>query len=142
YLLLAMTAGVVLWAGRHFYTRAWSAFRHHSADMNTLIAVGTGAAFIYSVLATLAPGFFLSRGVAPDVYYEAVIIIIALILTGNAVEARAKKRTSAALRALVDLQPKTARVVRDDNEIDVPVEQVQHGDTVVVRPGERVPVDG
>ncbi len=87
------------WAGRHFYVRAWSGFRHHSADMNTLVAVGTGAAFLYSVLATVAPGFFLSRGVAPDVYYEAVVIIIALILTGNAFEARAKSRTSAALRA-------------------------------------------
>ena len=142
FVLLAMTVGVMLWAGRHFYTRAWSAFRHHSADMNTLIAVGTGAAFLHSLFATLAPGFFLARGVAPDVYYEAVIIIIALILTGNAFEARAKKRTSAALRALVNLQPRTARVARNGQEVDVPVEHVMHGDTVVVRPGERVPVDG
>ncbi len=79
---------------------------------------------------------------APDVYYEAVVIIIALILTGNALEARAKSRTSAALRSLVALQPKTARVLRGDREVDVPVEEVQAGDTVVVRPGERVPVDG
>jgi len=147
YALLAATLGVMLWAGRHFYTRAWAAFRHHSADMNTLVAVGTGAAFLYSVVATVAPGFFTTRGVAPDVYYEAVIIIIALILTGNAFEARAKRQTSQALRALVDLQPKTARVVRQDatgvaQELDVPVEQVVHGETVVVRPGERVPVDG
>ena len=140
--LLFVTAAVMLWAGRHFYTRAWSAFRHHSADMNTLIAVGTGAAFLYSVVATAAPDFFTSRGVTPDVYYEAVIIIIALILAGNALEARAKKQTSAALRALVDLQPKTARVIRVDSEIDVPVEAVVRGDVVVVRPGERVPVDG
>jgi Cu+-exporting ATPase len=142
YSLLVVTLGVMVWAGRHFYTRAWAAFRHHSADMNTLVAVGTGAAFLYSVLATVAPGFFLARGVAPDVYYEAVIIIIALILAGNALEARAKKQTSAALRALVNLQPKTARVVRDDQEIDVPVELLVSGETVVVRPGERVPVDG
>ena len=140
--LLLATLGVMLWAGRHFYTRAWAGFRHHSADMNTLVAIGTGAAFLYSVFATLAPGFFLSRGVAPDVYYEAVIIIIALILTGNAFEARAKKQTSSALRALVDLQPKTARVLRGDEEIDVPVEAVATGDAVIVRPGERVPVDG
>ena len=140
--LLFGTLGVMLWAGRHFYTRAWAAFRHHSADMNTLVAIGTGAAFVYSVLATVAPGFFLSRGVTPDVYYEAVIIIIALILTGNAFEARAKKQTSAALRALVDLQPKTARVLRGDTEIDVPVETVESGETIIVRPGERVPVDG
>lgn len=142
YLLLLVTLGVMLWAGRHFYTRAWAAFRHHSADMNTLVAIGTGAAFLYSVFATLAPGFFLSRGVTPDVYYEAVIIIIALILTGNAFEARAKKQTSSALRALVDLQPRTARVFRGDEEIDVPVETVVTGDAVIVRPGERVPVDG
>ena len=142
YSLLGLTLVVMLWAGRHFYTRAWAAFRHHSADMNTLVAIGTGAAFLYSVVATVAPGFFLSRGVMPDVYYEAVIIIIALILTGNAFEARAKKQTSAALRALVDLQPKTARVVREGVETDVPVETVATGETVVVRPGERIPVDG
>ena len=142
YALLVVTLGVMTWAGRHFYTRAWAAFRHHSADMNTLVAVGTGAAFVYSVIATVAPGFFLSRGVAPDVYYEAVIIIIALILTGNAFEARAKKRTSAALRSLVALQPKTARVVRDDVEVDVPIEQVTTGEAILIRPGERVPVDG
>lgn len=142
WVLLLATLGVMLWAGRHFYTRAWAAFRHHSADMNTLIAVGTGAAFLYSVAATVAPTFFTSRGVAPDVYYEAVIIIIALILTGNAFEARAKKQTASALRALANLQPKTARVVRNDAEIDVAIEQVGSGETVIVRPGERVPVDG
>ena len=146
--LLFVTLGVMLWAGRHFYVRAWAAFRHHSADMNTLIAVGTGAAFLYSVVATMAPGFFTSRGLAPDVYYEAVVLIIALILTGNAFEARAKRQTSQALRKLVDLQPKTARVVRaranggTDEEVDIPVEQVMRGEKVVVRPGERVPVDG
>jgi Cu+-exporting ATPase len=144
--MLPVTLGVMLWAGRHFYTRAWAAFRHHSADMNTLIALGTGAAFVYSMIATLAPQFFLARGVTPDVYYEAVIIIIALILTGNAFEARAKRQTSAALRSLAQLQPKTARVVRKggqgETEIDVPVEAVMRGETVIVRPGERVPVDG
>ena len=146
YGLLVLTAGVMAWAGRHFYTRAWSSFRHHSADMNTLIAVGTGAAFLYSVLATLVPGFFLRRGIQPDVYYEAVVIIIALILAGNALEARAKSRTSAALRGLIALQPKTARVLRgpdgSQQEIDIPVEEVRSGDAIMVRPGERVPVDG
>ena len=139
---LVASLAVMLWAGRHFYTRAWAAFRHHSADMNTLIALGTGAAFVYSVIATLAPQLFVRGGVAPDVYYEAVIIIIALILTGNAFEARAKKQTASALRALVQLQPKTARVVRDDVEQDVEIDSVQAGEIVVVRPGERVPVDG
>ncbi|MFL5576028.1 MAG: heavy metal translocating P-type ATPase [Gemmatimonadaceae bacterium] len=145
--LLVLTVGVMAWAGRHFYTRAWAAFRHHSADMSTLVAVGTGAAFLYSVIATVAPGFFLRHGVAPDVYYEAVIIIIALILTGNAFEARARRQTSAALRALARLQPKTARVLRPspgggDAEVDLPVKDVRASDVVLVRPGERVPVDG
>ncbi len=140
--LLVLTTGVMLTAGRHFYTRAWSAFRHHSADMNTLIAVGTGAAFVYSVIATVVPTFFTSRGVPADVYYEAVILIIAFILTGNAFEARAKRNTAVALRALVHLQPKTARVMRNDVEREVGIEQVVAGDIVVVRPGERIPVDG
>ncbi len=144
--MLAVTIAVMSWAGRHFYTRAWAAFRHHAADMNTLIAVGTGAAFVYSVIATVAPAFFMSRGLAPDVYYEAIIIIIALILTGNAFEARAKKQTSSALRALAGLQPKTARLVRagsaGDEEVDVPIAEVAAGDLVLVRPGERLAVDG
>ena len=145
--LMVATLGVMLWAGRHFYTRAWAAFRHHSADMNTLVAVGTGAEFLYSVVATLAPAFFFQRGMSADVYYEAVIIIIALILTGNAFEARAKTQTASALRSLVQLQPKTARVVRQDPngadvEVDAPIETVEAGETVIVRPGERIPVDG
>jgi P-type Cu+ transporter len=140
--LLLVTLGVMAWAGRHFYTRAWVAFRHHSADMNTLVAVGTGAAFLYSVIATVAPGLFLRNGVAPDVYFEAVILIIAFVLAGNAVEARAKRQTASALRALAGLQPRTARVAGPAGETDVPTEHVRAGDTVVVRPGERVPVDG
>jgi len=140
--LLLLTLAVMGWAGREFYTRAWAAFRHHAADMNTLVAVGTGAAFVYSLIATVAPQQFLARGVAPDVYYEAVVIIIALILTGNMFEARATTRTSSALRLLVNLRPKTARVVRADVEVDLPVEQLIEGDIVVVRPGERIPVDG
>ena len=142
FVLLALTATVMAWAGRHFYVRAWQALTHRSADMNTLVAAGTGAAFLYSVVATFAPAFFSSHGVAPDLYYEPVIIIIALVLTGNVLEARAKRRTSTALRALVELQPPTARVVRGDAEIDVPVGQVVPGDVLLVRPGERIPVDG
>ncbi|MBA2292182.1 MAG: copper-translocating P-type ATPase [Gemmatimonadales bacterium] len=140
--LLGITIGVMSWAGRHFYSRAWLAFRHHGADMNTLVAVGTGAAFAYSALATIAPGVFTSRGMAADVYYEAVILIIAFVLTGNALEARAKRRTSAALQALASLQPTTARVIRDDVEVDLPIEEVAAGDVVIVRPGERIAVDG
>jgi len=144
--MMLATVAVMVWAGRHFYTRAWAAFRHHSADMNTLIAVGTGAAFLYSVFATVAPAFFFQRGLTPDVYYEAVIIIIALILTGNAFEARAKTRTASALRGLIQLQPKIARVLRQspdgEQEIDAPIETLEAGEIVLVRPGERIPVDG
>jgi len=139
---LVLTAAVMMWAGRHFYTRAWAAFRHGAADMNTLIAVGTGVAFIYSTVATVAPGFFARRGVAPDVYYEAVILISAFILMGNAFEARAKRSTAAALRALAKLRPQTARVVRGGVESDIAIDDVLPGDDVVVRPGERIPVDG
>jgi Cu+-exporting ATPase len=140
--MLLLTTAIMIWAGRQFYVRAWAALRHGGSDMNTLIAVGTGAAYIYSVFATLAPNVFLERGLAPDVYYEAVVLIIALILSGNWLEARAKRRTSAALRGLVSLQPKTARVLRDGREVELAVEQVRRGDSFLVRPGERVPVDG
>lgn len=142
WVLLVMTVGVMAWAGRHFYTRAWAAFRHRAADMNTLVAVGTGSAFLFSLFATVFPGFFLSRGVKPDVYYEAVLFIIGLILLGNMFEARAKRETSQALRRLADLQPKVARVRRGNDFVEVPVETVAAGDEVVVRPGERLPVDG
>ncbi|HEV2179478.1 MAG TPA: heavy metal translocating P-type ATPase [Gemmatimonadaceae bacterium] len=140
--LLLLTVAVMGWTGREFYTRAWNAFRHRGADMNTLIAVGTGAAFIYSVAATVAPGFFAAHGVATDVYYEAVTFIIALILLGNAIEARATQHTSAALRALAAMQPAVARVIADGTERDIPVGDVRSGDHVIVRPGERIPVDG
>jgi len=140
--LLALTTAVMAWAGRHFYVRAFVAFRHHSADMNTLVAVGTGASYLLSVAATLAPGFFLAHGARPDVYYEAVVLIIALVLTGNTLEARAKRQTSAALRGLARLQPPSARLVREGRELSLSVEQVKTGDAVLVRPGERIPVDG
>src|SRR5688500_73202 len=142
WLLLGMTVFVMGWAGRHFYVRAWAAFRHGASDMNTLISIGTGAAFLFSVAATIAPGFFVARGVAPDLYYEAVILIIAFVLAGNALEARAKGRTASSLRALLALQPPVARVVRDGVQSEVPVDAVVPGDTIVVRPGERLPVDG
>ncbi len=142
YVLMALTIVVMGSAGRHFYVRAWSALRHRAADMNTLVAVGTGAAFFYSVLATVVPEFFRTHGVQPDVYYEAVVMIIALILTGHTLEARAKRQTSAALRRLVALQPPTARVMQEEGEVDVPVESVRSGDVILVRPGERIAVDG
>ncbi|HEY3933323.1 MAG TPA: heavy metal translocating P-type ATPase [Gemmatimonadales bacterium] len=140
--LLVLTAALVVWAGGDFYRRAWSALRHKTADMYTLITLGTGAALIYSAIATVAPGIFIRHGIAPDVYYEAVILIIAFILAGNALEARARRQTTAALRALAALQPATARVRHDGIDRDVLIESVHSGDVVVVRPGERIPVDG
>ena len=142
WILLVLTVIVMVWTGRLFYVRAWSAFRHRTADMNTLVAVGTGAAFCYSVVATVAPQLFTSRGLMPDVYYEAVVLIIAFVLAGNALESRAKRNTTAALRSLARLQPATARVVREGVERDVAIEEVRHGDEVLLRPGERIAVDG
>ena len=142
WVMLIATTTVMLWAGRHFYARAWTAARHGAADMNTLITLGTGAAYLYSLCATVAPHWFMRGGVAPDLYYEAVVVIIALILVGNALEARAKGITARALKRLVDLQPATARVRRGGEESDVPVASVVRGDVVIVRPGERIPVDG
>ena len=141
WVLLFATAVVMGWAGRDFYTHAWSAARHGSANMNTLVAVGTSAAFLFSVVATAAPSVLLSAGVAPQVYYEAVTLIIAFVLAGRALEARAKRQTSRAIRRLIDLQPARARVIRDGREVEVDVQAVRAGDTVAVRPGERIPVD-
>jgi len=142
WLLLMLTSVVVVWPGRHFYVRAWQSFRHRSADMNTLIAVGTGAAYVYSGAATMAPGLFVAGGVAPQLYYEAVSSIIGLILLGNTFEARAKRQTTSALRALADLQPKQVRVLRDLREVEIPIDELVAGDIFVVRPGERVAADG
>jgi Cu+-exporting ATPase len=142
FLQLALTLPVVGWAGRHFYTRAWAAFLHHGADMNTLIAVGTGAAFLFSLAVTLGDDWLSSHGIPPQVYYEAVTWIIALVLLGNLLEARAKGRTSGALRRLIGLRPTTARVVRDGTEREVPLAEIREEDVIVVRPGEKIPADG
>jgi Cu+-exporting ATPase len=133
---------VQVWAGWRFYRGLWAALRHRSADMNTLIAVGTSAAYLYSVAATFAPQWFAGSGVQPAVYYETASIIIAFILLGRYLEARAKGQTGEAIRRLMGLQAKTARVIRGDVEVDIPVDEVRVGDIVVVRPGEKVPVDG
>ncbi|GAA4006097.1 heavy metal translocating P-type ATPase [Hymenobacter fastidiosus] len=143
YGLLALTLPVLLYSGREFYTSAWNGFRHRAANMDTLIAVGTGAAFLYSLAATVVPGFFTSRGLLPEVYYDTTATIIALILLGKVLELRAKTQTSAAMKSLMGLQARTARVVRPGGqEVDVPIEQVQLNDIIVVRPGEKVATDG
>ena len=137
-----LTLPVVVWSGRQFYRGAWSGFRHRTADMNTLIAVGTGAAYVYSLVATFLPGVFTRAGLPGDVYYEAVSSIIAFILLGRLLEARAKGRTSEAVRRLAGLKAKRAHVLRDGKETETVVEAVVPGDLVVVKPGEKIPVDG
>jgi len=133
---------VVFWAGSQFYRGFWIALRHRSADMNTLIAVGTGAAFIYSIAATFFPRLFAEAGIEPQVYFDTSAVIITLILLGRLLEARAKGQTSDAIRKLMGLQARTARVVRDGRQIDIDISQVGIGDIVIVRPGEKIPVDG
>ena len=138
----ALATVAIAWPGRRFYTGATRAVAHGGANMDVLIALGTGAAYVYSLAALAAPAWFMEAGMMPDLYFEAVAVIIALVLLGHTLEARAKRSTSGALRALVSLQERTARVRRGDADLELPVEQVVRGDLVLVRPGERLPVDG
>ncbi len=133
---------VQFWIGLQFYRGAFAAARHKTTDMNTLIAVGTSAAYIYSVLATFYPSLFQLRGYRADVYFDTSAAIIVLILLGRTFEAKAKGQTSEAIKKLIGLKPRTARVVRNGAEMDIPVEDVEIGDVILVRPGEKVPVDG
>jgi Cu+-exporting ATPase len=141
-IVFLLTVPVQFWAGRQFIEGAWKGLKHGSADMNTLIAVGTLSAFIYSTVVTFFPEIFTDRGLPADIYFDSAAMIIALILLGRLLEARAKGQTSEAIRKLMGLAPKTARVVREGRETDIPVEEVRLGDRVLVRPGEKVPVDG
>jgi len=142
WLQLVLTLPVMLWAGRDFFINAWKSLKHHSATMDTLVAVGTGTAYLYSLFPMLYPQWFLEQGLRPDVYFEIAAIIIALILLGNLLENRAKGQTSEAIRKLMGLQAKTARVIRNGQEVDVPIAKVVVGDVILVRPGEKIPVDG
>ncbi|PKN78832.1 MAG: heavy metal translocating P-type ATPase [Chloroflexi bacterium HGW-Chloroflexi-9] len=138
-----VTLPVQVWAGAQFYRGAWKIGRHGSTDMNTLIAVGTSAAFLYSTVATFAPGVFSEvHGLEPEVYFDTSAAIIGLVLLGRWLEARAKGQTSEAVRALIALRPQLARVIEDGTEYEIPVRAVQAGDIVVVRPSEQIPVDG
>ncbi|MBS3819752.1 HAD-IC family P-type ATPase, partial [bacterium] len=142
FVLWLLATPVQFWIGWQFYKGTWASFKHRNADMNTLIAVGTSAAYLYSMAATVFPSLFTGAGIQPKVYFDTSSIIIVLILFGRLLEARAKGQASEAIKELMGLQPKTARVVRDGKEQDIPVEEVWVGDEVVVRPGERIPVDG
>ncbi len=142
FVLLALATPVQLWAGLGFYTSAWSAARHFTSNMNTLIAVGTSVAYVFSVAVTLfgESSFFDGRDV--DTYFDTSTAIIGIVLLGRFMEARAKRRASNAIQALMGLQPKTARIIRDDQHVDVSIDDIVVGDRIIVRPGERVPVDG
>lgn len=142
YIMLIVTLAGMTWAGGAIYQRAWQAARHRSTNMNTLVALGTGAAFVYSAAATVFPTFFLAYGLRADVYYDSVLLILGFLLIGNWLDARAKRRTLDALHGFAELQPQTARVLRDGVEVELPIAALTPGEIVVVRPGERVPVDG
>lgn len=144
---LALTTPVVLWGGWPFFQRAWSSIIHRSPNMFTLIAMGTGAAYLFSIIATLFPEMFPRSFRSEDgmvgVYFEVAAIIVTLVLLGQVLELKARSQTSSAIKALLGLRPKTARIVRDNgNEEDIPLEHVQVGDNLRVRPGEKIPVDG
>ena len=143
---LALATPVVLWGGWPFFQRGWASIKNRATNMFTLIAMGTGVAYFYSLVATLWPGIFPAAfremDGTPAVYFEAAASITTLVLLGQVLELRARSRTGAAIRALLDLSPKTARLVRDGSEQDIPLEQVKPGDLLRVRPGEKIPVDG
>ena len=142
-LLCGLATPVQFWVGWPFYQGLWSTLKHRSADMNTLIALGTSAAYLYSMAITFMPQVFMvGHGMQTHVYYETSVVIITLIILGRLLEARARGQTSAAIRALMGLRPKTARVLRNGRAEDMPVEAVKTGELVLVRPGEQIPVDG
>ncbi len=142
YLLWALATPVQFWTGWRFYKGMWGALKHKTADMNTLIAVGTSAAYFYSMAAVVAPALFAAADIELGLYFDTSSMIIALILMGKFLEARAKGQTSEAIKKLIGLKPKTAIVIRDGKEAEISVEDVQVGDLILVRPGERIPVDG
>ena len=142
WLQLILTTPVQFWCGQSFYIGAWKSLKHRAADMNTLIVLGTSAAYFYSVFVTLFPEFIRAQGLEPEVYYESAATIINLILLGRMFESRARGQTSEAIRKLIGLQAKTARIIRKRQEVDVPIQDVQVNDIVLVRPGEKIPVDG
>jgi Cu+-exporting ATPase len=142
FILFILTTPVQFWAGRHFYQNAWASIRHGSTNMNTLVVVGTSAAYAYSTVLTFFPSALGHYGSHGGAYYDTAAIIITLILFGKYLEARAKTRAGEAIKKLMGLQPRTARVVREGKELDIPIEEVDTGDMIVVRPGEKIPVDG
>jgi P-type Cu+ transporter len=137
-----LTTPVLFWCGARFFINAWKALKRHTATMDTLVAIGTGSAYLYSLFPTFSPQWFITQGLNPDVYFEAASVIIALLLLGRLLENRARGQTSEAIRKLMGLQARTARVIRQGREIDLPIAAVGVGDVILVRPGEKIPVDG
>jgi Cu+-exporting ATPase len=140
--MFVLTTPVVFWVGSRFFIGAVKAAKQGTTDMNTLVAVGALSAYLYSVAATFSPGIFVEAGIAPHVYYDGAAMIVTLILLGRLLEAKARGRTSAAIKRLMGLKPKTARVIRDEKESDIAIEEVVKGDMILVRPGEKIPTDG
>lgn len=139
---LVLATPVQIWVGKAFFVGAWKAFKRHAADMNTLVALGTGVAYLYSFYVTAFPKVLLTQGIEPAVYYEVAAVVVTLVLLGRLLENRARGQTSEAIRKLMGLQAKTARVIRAGEEMDLPLEAVVVDDVIVVRPGEKIPVDG
>ncbi|MEH2290402.1 heavy metal translocating P-type ATPase [Nostoc sp.] len=139
---LVLTTPVIFWCGGSFYRNGWKSLKRHTATMDTLIALGTSAAYLYSLFVTVFPKFFIAQGLIPHLYYEVAAIVITLILLGRLLENRARGQTSEAIRKLIGLQARDARVIRDGREIDVPIAEVRINDVILVRPGEKIPVDG
>ncbi len=142
WLQAALSAPVQFWCGKSFYVNSWKALKRHAATMDTLIALGTSAAYFYSLFVTLFPQFLIAQGLTPNVYYETAAVVITLILLGRLFENRAKGQTSEAIRKLMGLQARTARIVRNGREMEVPIAEVQLRDVILVRPGEKIPTDG
>ncbi len=140
--MFVLTAPAVFWVGSRFFIGAWKAAKQKTSDMNTLVAVGAFSAYAYSSAATFFPRFFGSAGIAPHVYYDGAAMIITLVLLGRLLEAASRGKTSQAIKKLIGLAPKTARVIRDGAEVEMTMDALQTGDEVLVRPGEKVPVDG
>src|SRR5688572_21680826 len=142
YISMLLTWPVVGWFGRSFFINAWKQARHGKANMDTLVALSTGIAFLFSAFNTMVPGYWHTRGIHPHVYYEAAAVIIAFISLGKLLEERAKYNTSSAIKKLMGLQPKTVRVLINGQEQELPVSALWTGHTIIVRPGEKIPVDG
>src|SRR5262245_25307562 len=142
WLLFALTLPIPLWSGRHFFERTWRGLRHGVLDMDALVAIGTGTAFVASAIVTIAPDWVRAHGLPADVWYEAVPWVVALVTLGRLLEERAKRRAGEAVRALAERAPSSARVLRDGREVDVAIASVVVDDVVLLRPGEKVPVDG